>query len=317
MSVAIASRSSVQASVRPDGRAVQFIYHVPKCAGQTIDRHLSALLPNAYHRLRKRRGLGRLFRRYDLVRMPNPEATKALGGHFIGISLEPLFAGRGIERSILLRDPMSHMVSYYNYRMMRYISQGLQPYGFATAYGATQRNFITHYILRNFLELSWARLARLSDQEKYDLVNAFLATFWFVGDYTLCDDLVAALGRKLGIARMAERKNTQAEWECRVQWEPLSADNLSRGAIAQIERENLLDQRLWETWRDVGEDTHSVRPRALCGTGRSSFLANEAVRFVNQLTRRFQRRWGHFEVSGAGPDSPVAVEGASVLPVRG
>ena len=58
---------------------------------------------------------------------------------------------------------------------------------------ATQRNFITHYILRNFLELPWSRRARLSDDEKYDIVNAFLATFWYVGDYRLCDDLVAAL----------------------------------------------------------------------------------------------------------------------------
>jgi hypothetical protein len=164
---------------------VHLIYHVPRCAGQTIDRHFAAALSaNAYHRIRRRRGFGRLlFTRHDFGKMPDPNQTRVVGGHFLGISVEPLFAGRELKRSILLRDPVSHFISYYNFRMMRYLSQGLHPYSFELAYRATQRNFITHYILRNFLELPWSRLARFSDDEKYDIVNAFLVTFWYVGNY--------------------------------------------------------------------------------------------------------------------------------------
>lgn len=144
---------------------LHFIYHVPKCAGRTIDRHLASTLPaSAYYRLRKRRGMGRFVTRYDSSRLPVSNATRVVSGHHLGISLDSLFQDRLIKRSMLLRDPASHFVSYYNYRMTRYISEGLQPYGVDVAYGAMRRNFITHYILNNFLELSWVQIASLSDQ---------------------------------------------------------------------------------------------------------------------------------------------------------
>ena len=279
--------------------SVHLIYHVPRCAGQTIDRHLAAVLSaNAYYRTRKRKGFGRfLITRHDFGKMPDPNQTRVVGGHFLGISLEPLFAGRELKRSILLRDPVSHFISYYNFRMMRYLSQGLHPYSFELAYRATQRNFITHYILRNFLELPWSRRARLSDDEKYGIVNAFLATFWYVGDYRLCDDLVAALAMKLGIPGRAAARNTRVEWQRRVRWKPLEVEDFSPDAIAQIRRENLLDQRLWETWHEARHDTTSVRPCALGGRSAPGFVSTEAMRFVSQIARRIQRRWGAFNAS--------------------
>lgn len=293
---------------------VHLIYHVPKCAGRTIDRHLAASLsPNAYCRTTRRRGLGRfLSSRHDFQRIPNPNQTRAVCGHFIGVSVERLFAGRELKRSLLLRDPVSHIVSYYNFRMMRYLSRGLHPYSFSLAYRATQRNFITHYILRNFLELPWSRLARFSDDEKYDTVNAFLATFWFVGDYRLCDDLIAALGATLAIPGCAAAINTCAEWQRRGRWMRLEADDLSADAVAQIRRENLLDQRLWETWREAGTDVASVRPRALAGRNATGFVTAEATRFVNQIARRIQRRWGPFK----GLQVPTT-EGRAGVPVLG
>ena len=67
--------------------------------------------------------------------------------------------------------------------------------------GVTVRFFdMLFTILKNFLELSWTRIASLSDQDKYDLANAFLSTFWFVGDYQLCDDYIGVLGAQLGIS---------------------------------------------------------------------------------------------------------------------
>ena len=289
---------------------VHLIYHVPKCAGRTIDRHLAAgLSPNAYCKITRRRGLGRfLSSRPDLQQSANPNQIRAVCGHFLSVSVERLFAGRELKRSLLLRDPVSHIVSYYNFRMMRYLSAGLHPYSFTLAYMATQRNFITHYILRNFLELSWPRLARLSDDEKYDIVNAFLARFWFVGDYRLCDDLIAALGATLAIPSCAAATNTCAEWQRRVRWIRLEADDLSADAIAKIRRENLIDQKLWETWREAGHDVASVRPRALAGRNATGFVTAKATRFVNLIVRRIQRRWGPFK----GLEAPTT-EGRPVL----
>ncbi len=278
---------------------VHFIYHVPKCAGQTIHAHLAGVLSsNAYYRTRKRKGVSRfLFDRHDLGKMPDPNQIRVVGGHFLGVSVELLFAGHELRRSMLLRDPVSHLISYYNFRMMRYLSQGLHPYSFELAYGATQRNFITHYILRNFLELPWSQLARFTDDEKYDAVNAFLATFWYVGDYRLCDDLIAALAPKLGIPDRAPPRNTRITWECRVGWNSLAKDDLSSDTIAQIRQENLLDQRLWETWHAARHDSTTIRPRALGGRSARGFVSTEAMRFVNQIARRIQRRWRPFEAS--------------------
>jgi hypothetical protein len=178
--------------------------------------------------------------------------------------------------------------------MTRYLSEGLQPYSVDVAYGAMQRNFITHYILKNFLELTWTQIASLSDQDKYDLVNAFLSTFWFVGDYRLCDDFIGELGKRLGISANARPHNTLTELARGAGWTPLTLDLLPSDTVAKIQSENMIDQKLWETWHDVRHETSAVRPVAL-ETNTSSFLSGEAVRLVNQIVRRVQRRWGTFE----------------------
>jgi hypothetical protein len=296
MSVGVTSHSSARSrAAREAGSPVHFVYHVPKCAGRTIDLHLALALPrSAYHRTRKRRGLGRFITRYDRTDLPHPDQAQVVGGHYLGISIDQLFAGRQIKRSILLRDPASHFVSYYNYRMARYISEGLQPYSLDVAYGATPRNFITHYILKYFLELSWARIASLSDDEKYEIANAFLATFWFVGDYQLCDDFIASLSDRLGISASATPRNTLAELVRAGRWRPIMMDRLPPDMVADIRTENKLDQRLWETWREVRHDTSSVRPLSL-GARSSSFISDEASRFVNQILRRVHRRWGNLD----------------------
>lgn len=284
-------------SKRGQTSPVHLVYHVPKCAGKTIHRHLASVLSkNAYHKTRRRRGFGRfLSAHHDFGMMPRPDRIRVVGGHFLGTSSEALFAGRELKRSILLRDPVSHLISYYNFRMMRYLSQGLHPYSFDLAYTATQRNFITHYILRNFLGLPWTRRSRLSDNEKYELVNAFLATFWYVGDYTLCDELIVALSAKLGIPGPADPTNTRVEWESNVSWKCLEIEDFSSDVIARMRQENLLDQRLWETWREARHGTASVRPYALSASSKPGFVSTEATRFVSQIARRVQRRWGTFE----------------------
>jgi hypothetical protein len=288
------------------GLPVHFIYHVPKCAGQTINCHLAAALPTkSYYRTRKRRGAGRFFlTRHYHDDMPDPRSLRVIGGHYLGISIEPLFQGRAVQRSMLLRDPVSHIVSYYNFRMMRYIKAGLRPYDFELAYEATRRNFITHYILRNFLELSWLSLAGLSDEDKYDLVNAFLSGFRYVGDYTLCDDLIAMLAGELGIARTAPKRNTRAEWLRRVRWTPLDIEDLTPGAVARIRQENLIDQRLWESWREVRAETQSVRRLPLGTSARSKRFSHGAQRLVSQITRRIHRRFGTL----AGIHVPTSLE---------
>jgi hypothetical protein len=280
-------------AIHAERMPVHFVFHLSKCAGCTIHWHLAThLRKGSYYRPNKRKGFSRLFLpRYELTGMPEPQHLKAVGGHFLGRSIEHLFAGRPIKRSILLRDPVSHFVSHYNFRMMRYLSQGLGTYSPEIAYRARQPNFLTHFILRNFLEIPWPRILSLSAVEKYAAVNRFLSSFWFVGDYMRCNDLVAALAPELGVPATAKAQNTCAKWQGRVRWNLLRVDDLPRQTIEQIRRENMLDQLLWETWNDVGQACISTRVETIHEQPLTEFVARQALRLVFQVKRRVHRGW--------------------------
>jgi hypothetical protein len=220
--------------------------------------------------------------------MPDAEQLRAIGGHFIGKSIEDIFKNRQIERSILLRDPVSQFVSHYNVRMMRYLLRGRQTYSPEIAYRARQRNFVIHHILRNFLEISWPRQLSLSALEKYVAVTQFLSTFWFVGDYTRCNELIAKLGPILGVPGTATAQNTCAEWQGRVRWTPLKVESLSR---QMVDQENVLDQLLWETWRDVDQAQINDCSHRIHETALTEFVAQEMLRLAYQVRRRFHRGW--------------------------
>jgi len=297
-----------------DATPIHLLLHVPRCAGHTIHRHLSTYTATgSYYRSRKRKGLSRfILPWYDLNGMPHPQQLKALGGHHIGTSIDRLFADRPIRRSILLRDPVSHAVSYYNFRMMRYLSQGLNTYSFDLAYRARPKNFITHFILSNFLEISWPRLLILSAIEKYALVNQFLSSFWFVGDYTRCGELIEALAPDLGVPALAISHNTQSEWEDRVRWTSLHVEDLSSRMLNQIRHDNELDQLLWEGCCNVDRDVvDTIQPREICETSRIKFIGSELLRPLYQAKRRFQRGWGRPRTNAARAPATNTVAGGA------
>jgi hypothetical protein len=225
--------------------------------------------------------------------MPDPDGLNAISGHWIGDSIKHLFPDRPIARSILLRDPVSHFLSHYNFRMMRYLSNGLRPYPVEIAYRARRRNFLTHFILRTFAEIPWWRLAAMSAAEKYAEASKLLSGFFFVGDHTRCNELIEALAPDLGIPPTAEPANTSEQWLERVEWRPLGVNELPPGMIDIIRRDNTLDQHLWETWKDAGTNGIGVDPAPLNFTDErlTDRIATQSSRFVNQVRRRMYRRW--------------------------
>ena len=274
-------------------RPLHIVFHVPRCAGQTIHRHLSRHAPKgSYLRVRKRKGPSRLLLpRYKIAEMPDPRGLNAIGGHWIGRSIENHFADRPIARSILLRDPVSQFVSHYNLRMMRYLSQGLRPYSPEIAYRSRQRNFVTHFILRSFAEMSWPRLVSLSMTEKYAEADRFLSGCFFVGDHTRCDELIAMLAPDLGIPAVAETKNSSEQWLQCVNWAPLKMSDLSRSMIDAIKQDNVLDQLLWEAWKDAEQDQPQLSLHAIGETPLTKRVATQSSRLINQVKRRFHRGW--------------------------
>ena len=138
--------------------------HVPKCAGTTVENHLHAELgENGFWAPGKRTRkfpLGWFGRKYNATPRAAVKDIRAISGHFVGRSVEDMFPDRRIVRSIILREPEALLLSYYNYRMMRYMTRGQNAYGFSLFLRATRQNFITHFLLERWLELPCCERAR-------------------------------------------------------------------------------------------------------------------------------------------------------------
>ena len=133
--------------------------HVPKCAGTTLEQHFASELGvTGFWKTRKRTRkfpLELFSYKYDPT-LPGPaEKVRAISGHFAGHSLAKLFPERRIVRSLILREPQSLMLSWYNFRIMRYMRKGQKPYSFSLFLRSMRMNPVAHFILERWVELPW------------------------------------------------------------------------------------------------------------------------------------------------------------------
>jgi len=287
-----------------DPEPVFFALHVPKCAGSTIEFHMLRHLGAAQVWIPKKRWRKLPPLAPPLYKATSPEhirTVRFVSGHYLGQSIERLFAGRPIRRSVLLRDPVSFHLSYYNFRMMRYRHQGLNPYSFETHLLSQPDDPMSHFLLSRWLEIPWPRLLTMPPAVKYDLINESLARFWFVADYRQCDALSRQMSTDLGISTQVERANTKEIWQSVVTWRPITREDLTPKQIEMIERRTMIDQRLWQTWRNAGHDVVSVRPLPLPEAAGAAFAAHELKRPYHSAARRMARGW---DVVGTPPPSP-------------
>lgn len=266
-------------------QAVFFLPHVPKCAGTTVERHLARHLgPGGFWSppKRTRRLPLELFGR-KYARLPgSAEGVRAVSGHFIGRSAERLFAGREIRRALLLRDPAALVLSWYNYRMMRYRAEGLGAYPFRLHLLALPPDPVAHFLLERWFELSWPQMALMPAARKIALIDAELARFEIVADMAETDRLIATVSAALGIPAAAARANTATLWQGATGWTPLGAADLDPRDAVLLERRTRLDRYLWRRWalgEPVAADPGEVAP----------FLAAELVRPLHEIIRRRTR----------------------------
>lgn len=262
---------------------LHILLHVPKCAGRTIEVHLAAHMAAEAFFMPRHPGRG------GVSKMPAPEGIRALSGHHLARSIERRFEGREIRRSVLLRDPLSFQVSYYNFKMMRYLASGGRPYGFPLYYRALQRDPMAHFLLLRWLEVSPARLIVMPVAEKWRLLCEALSGFWFVADYRRCDELIAAIAADLGVPAAAKRVNDEAAWVRTVDWQPLAAADLTDEQRRRIPLDNPLDAALHATWANAGHEAASVQPGP--GPASSDFVAHELARPYWEARRRLARGW--------------------------
>jgi hypothetical protein len=178
--------------------------------------------------------------------------------------------------------------------MLRFLSRGRRTYGFWLHLRSLPRNFMTVFLLRNWLEIPWPRISLMSDRAKAELLQTHLSRFWFVGGHTDCASLIEMMASELDVPPKPARRNSSEEWRTVVDWRPLAASELSPELRQEILLNNPLDQLLWETWHQAGFHAAQVRPAALPEHGFGQGWGHRLTRPPLELFRLYRRgpvRW--------------------------
>lgn len=273
----------------PMSRKLHVVLHVPKCAGTTLEEHFKKHLgPKGFWSPGKRTRkvpLEVFGRKFD-ARPPAPtDAISVVSGHFLGKSVEQMFPGRRIVRSVVLRDPVQLMISYYNFRMMRYLTEGLHTHTFDLHLRAMTVDPVAHFFLERWLEMPWPQIARLSVREKVEILDDTLGSLDRVVDISRTDELAAWHSRELGIPEAPERVNTGEQWRASTNWRPVKLEDLNPGEREALEARVMLDRYLWRRWalgEKISFDDSTAAP----------FLQSEMVRPAYEIRRRLMRNYG-------------------------
>jgi len=227
---------------------VHFFLHVPKCAGTTVEAHFSRTLGDAFMIAPRWRNPLRdvIGNRYPSLSPARLAHVRLVSGHSLSRSLAAKFPGRPVRASVLLRDPVSFLLSFYNYRWARHRERGEpEPPDFAVWRRTQRRNPISRFLLHRHFEIGYPAVYRLSSRDRFVFLETAFSAFHFVGAWTRCDEAVAGISRELGVDPEVRRENVGAEPVLRAADLP----EAERGAILE---EHALDALLFERWRDRG-----------------------------------------------------------------
>ena len=282
-----------------DLRDVYFILHIPKCAGRTIQKFL---LSNFGDRMSvpatggrsgrhpgkrilipaRRKAPFRFFgKRYQSLAVASLDAVDFVFGFYVSKSMKTHFADRNVKQAVLLRDPVGHFFSHYNFRMGKYTDRGMKPFDFDLWYKSRRPNPISKYLFA-YLEVPYIRHVFMSDQAKLDLIIDGFADFWHVGLHNECGELIARIAEEQGVPPEFEKQNvTRVRFMEFAEFEQRYAE--------KILEENGLDQAIFEFFAsDVPfekRERPKVRGREWRNILRGGFVPWYVLRY--RLKRRF------------------------------
>lgn len=282
-------------------RDVYFILHIPKCAGRTVQNFLMSKFGDGasapVKKGRSARYIGRriLFpgrrkapfrffgKRYQSLAAVSFDAVDFVFGFYVTRSMRTYFPDRNVKQAVLIRDPVSHFFSHYNFRMGKYAGQGLRPFGFDLWYKSRRPNPISKYLFA-YLEVPFLSHVFMSDQRKLDVILDGLADFWHVGLHNECGDLIARIAKEQGVSADFEPRNvTQTQFMPFAEFEQRYAQ--------KIREENGLDQAIFEFFASdlpIGQRPRpKVRGREWRNILRGGFVPWYILRY------RIKRRFGY------------------------
>lgn len=226
---------------------VYFLLHVPKCAGTTVEDHFTQHLGSQFLMAPRWKSVWRnvFGNRYQYGENdPHLSQIRAVSGHSLSANLAVHFPGREIRQCVLLRDPESYFLSFWNYRLFRHRNWGYPaPPEFAVWYDVQRKNPITRFILNRYFGFGVPALYRLSSRRRLEWLEDQLAQFWFVGGIKHTSDMIAQISDDLGINQTVESRNVG-------EYKRLRPGDLDQSLRARILDENMIDQVIFDRWGD-------------------------------------------------------------------
>jgi hypothetical protein len=288
------------------GKDLYFVLHIPKCAGRTIEDFIVSNFGDRgvwtsgetkkwsskndeYEGLyggrvffpTKRKSPYRYFgRRYNWTDTIDPDSKDFVIGFYIAKSLQEKFPNRNIRETVLIRDPVGHFYSHYNFRMQKYTNAGMKAFDFDLFYKSWPPDPISKFIF-SYLEVPFFKQFVLSDQAKLDYLLDALAGFWHVGLHKDCDKLIARIADAKGIFPEFETQNVTNK-------KFLDSDEYRKKYSKKIIDENRIDQAIFEFFSS--EIPIEKRPRPKIQGRKFKNLVKEFFVPLHTIIYRIKRR---------------------------
>ena len=207
-----------------------------------------------------------------------------IGGHSISKSVRQLAKSRSIREIILLRDPLSFIVSFYNHRNNRAFRQNLGPLSLNLFYRSLPRNPVSRFILNRYFEIGYPKLLVYSSSDRLELIDSAFRQFWFVGSHKYCGELIAHMSEEFGIPSKLQNRNVSSE-------NSLKPEDVDPGLRDRIMEENTLDRALFEMWGDARfAGKPNVSTLTVPANDHAAHISREVLRNFTYPVMRIERR---------------------------
>ncbi|WP_026380951.1 sulfotransferase family protein [Afifella pfennigii] len=230
-------------------RPLYLFCHVPKCAGSTVEGHFDRHLPGRLLFPPRRRGFLRdLGGGYtDTRRLPEGlDTLDFVGGHSLSRRIASHFPGRELRECVLIREPVSLTVSYYNFRNKLAAQRGKGPAPFEPFCRSLPRDVVCRFILTRYLGIGYPQLMRWDTARRFAETEKALSRFWFVGDVRHTEAMVQEISRELGIGEPPIIRENVSNRDG-----DLKVADLAEEARQEILARNPLDVLLHGRWAEV------------------------------------------------------------------
>lgn len=222
---------------------VHFLVHVPKCAGTTVELHFARHLGDDFLIAPRSKSFLRDFTG-NRASLPGSKAKalKVISGHSLAERMATDVAPQSVLPSVLLREPVSWFLSYFNYQVDRASYDSRRPHSsFEDWRALVAPNPIARFLMRRYFGVGYPRLFSFSSREKFFFLNEKLKDFYFVGDVRHTALLIADISRQMNIPEKAEPSNvTRSKLVIR--------SDVTDQLVSQIRKYNALDVALHQVW---------------------------------------------------------------------